>query len=85
MDIHRISLNRYLSHHSLLTGDIRLTPFYDAEECIAKVKGYTEELNKGKLEFDTHAVASTCNDFGVRVHQISDGLEDFELCTNIVC
>ena len=46
---HQISLNHNLSHHSLLTGDIRLTPFYDAEECIAKVKGYTEELNKVKL------------------------------------
>ena len=49
--IHQISLNHYLSHHWLLAGDIRLTPFYDVEECIAKVKGYMEELNKGKLAF----------------------------------
>ena len=31
-----------------LTGDIRLTPFYDVEECVAKVQGYVDELNKGK-------------------------------------
>ena len=31
-----------------LTGDLRLTPFYDFDEGVAKVKGYVDELNKGK-------------------------------------
>ena len=28
-------------------GDIRLTPFYDIDECIKKVEGYVAELDKG--------------------------------------
>jgi acetylornithine deacetylase len=27
-------------------GDIRLTPFYDANECVTKITSYVEELNK---------------------------------------
>lgn len=30
-----------------IQGDIRLTPFYDVDECMKKVKGYVEELNNG--------------------------------------
>ena len=32
----------------IVKGDIRLTPFYDVNECVRKIKGYVEELNKGK-------------------------------------
>ena len=32
-----------------LTGDVRLTPFYNVKDCMAKLKGYVDELNKGKL------------------------------------
>ena len=28
-------------------GDIRLTPFYDVNECVEKVKSYVADLNKG--------------------------------------
>ena len=28
-------------------GDIRLTPFYNVDECMKKVQGYVAELNKG--------------------------------------
>ena len=28
-------------------GDIRLTPFYDIEECVKKVEDYVAELDKG--------------------------------------
>ena len=28
-------------------GDIRLTPFYDIDECMARIMGLVEELNKG--------------------------------------
>ena len=28
-------------------GDIRLTPFYDVNECVEKVKGYVADLNEG--------------------------------------
>ena len=31
-----------------IQGDIRLTPFYDAETCLEKVKGYVETLNNGE-------------------------------------
>ena len=30
-----------------IQGDIRLTPFYDVDECMEKVKGYVQELNNG--------------------------------------
>ena len=30
-----------------IQGDIRLTPFYEAEMCLEKVKGYVEALNNG--------------------------------------
>ena len=30
-----------------IQGDIRLTPFYDAETCLEKVKGYAESINNG--------------------------------------
>ena len=33
---------------SVFSGDIRLTPFYNVKDCMAKVKGYVDELNKGK-------------------------------------
>lgn len=29
-------------------GDIRLTPFYDIDECVKKVEDYVAELNKGQ-------------------------------------
>ena len=32
-------------------GDIRLTPFYNMEECAAKVRGYVHELNRGNSYF----------------------------------
>jgi len=28
-----------------MTGDIRLTPFYDIYDCMKKVEGYVKELN----------------------------------------
>ena len=28
-------------------GDIRLTPFYNIDECMEKVRGYIQELNAG--------------------------------------
>ena len=31
----------------MITGDIRLTPFYDVEECMRKVKSYVVDLNQG--------------------------------------
>lgn len=31
----------------LLLGDIRLTPFYNIEDCVNQVKKYVEELNQG--------------------------------------
>ena len=31
-----------------MRGDIRLTPFYDIDDCIEKVKGYVKELNDGE-------------------------------------
>lgn len=30
-----------------IIGDIRLTPFYDIDECMARIMGLVEELNKG--------------------------------------
>lgn len=30
-----------------IQGDIRLTPFYDVDECMKKIMGYVEELNSG--------------------------------------
>ena len=33
-----------------IQGDIRLTPFYEAETCLEKVKGYVEALNNGMRE-----------------------------------
>jgi len=30
-------------------GDIRLTPFYNINECLKKVEGYVAELNKGEF------------------------------------
>ena len=35
-----------------IKGDIRLTPFYDIDECMARIMGLVEELNKG-LVFST--------------------------------
>lgn len=32
-----------------IQGDIRLTPFYDAETCLEKVKGYVDDLNRGNV------------------------------------
>ena len=32
-----------------IQGDIRLTPFYDAEACLEKVMGYVASLNSGTL------------------------------------
>ena len=32
-------------------GDIRLTPFYNIDECVKKVEGYIAELNKGNNLF----------------------------------
>ena len=31
-----------------MSGDIRLTPFYNVYDCIEKVKGYVKELNDGE-------------------------------------
>ena len=28
-------------------GDIRLTPFYNIDECVKKVEGYVKEINDG--------------------------------------
>ena len=33
----------------MLIGDIRLTPFYNIEDCVAKAKTYVNELNQGNL------------------------------------
>lgn len=41
-------------------GDIRLTPFYDANECVKKMKSYVEELNKGIKE-KKHVTQSVYN------------------------
>ena len=30
-----------------MQGDIRLTPFYNPEACVEKIKGYVESLNNG--------------------------------------
>lgn len=32
----------------MCVGDIRLTPFYDIEECTARMIKYVDELNNGK-------------------------------------
>ena len=32
-----------------IIGDIRLTPFYDIDECMARIMGLVEELNKGHV------------------------------------
>ena len=29
-------------------GDIRLTPFYNIEDCLDKVKGYVKDINNGE-------------------------------------
>ena len=39
---------RKFSSFAILPGDIRLTPFYNVYQCRDKVKGYVDELNKGK-------------------------------------
>lgn len=31
-------------------GDVRLTPFYDPEECMMKLQSYVDDLNKGQTE-----------------------------------
>lgn len=31
-----------------IKGDIRLTPFYDIDQCMEKMKDYIEELNNSK-------------------------------------
>ena len=41
-------------------GDIRLTPFYDVDECMKKVKGYVKELNNGWYISDSVDSALIC-------------------------
>ena len=36
-----------------IQGDIRLTPFYDVDECMKKIMGYVEELNSGEYISDS--------------------------------
>ena len=31
-----------------MQGDVRLTPFYEAEDCLEKLHGYVETLNNGR-------------------------------------
>ena len=38
-------------------GDIRLTPFYNIDECIEKVRGYIQELNAGRYTFSVVCVS----------------------------
>ena len=32
-----------------IKGDIRLTPFYDIDQCVEKIKDYVKELNNSNL------------------------------------
>ena len=32
-------------------GDIRLTPFYNIQDCLNKVRGYVEDMNNGQSEY----------------------------------
>ena len=41
-------------------GDIRLTPFYDADECLAKMERYIEEINKGWVPHTNIIVVWVC-------------------------
>ena len=43
-----------------IQGDIRLTPFYDVDECMKKVKGYVEELNDGWCVSNTLDIMLMC-------------------------
>ena len=33
----------------MFSGDIRLTPFYDIDECLAKIKDCIDEINNGAV------------------------------------
>ncbi len=61
----------------LVLGDIRLTPFYDIDECLVKIKSYIDEINNGK---DT--IVYTCNDMHVHVYHSTPAC--FQ-CTKHMC
>jgi acetylornithine deacetylase/succinyl-diaminopimelate desuccinylase-like protein len=48
-----------------IQGDIRLTPFYDVDECMKKVMGYVEELNSG---WDISDYYVGCVSYIVHIH-----------------
>ena len=55
-----------------IQGDIRLTPFYDVDECMKKIMGYVEELNSGGYISDSMVttVAVKKNDISTAIHTI---------------
>ena len=33
-----------------ISGDIRLTPFYDLHDCVGKIQSYARSINEGKFK-----------------------------------
>ena len=63
-----LKLNQFLLHYVFYfyiifmintLGDIRLTPFYKIQDCVATMKECVSELNKGK-KYQEHILYNHC-------------------------